>query len=96
MKKLLMLAALSMAVAGCSTTGAVDVKSIQIPNLPSELSVKARALPKLTDPTMGAIISDATDTDVKYNDVSIRYNNLIDFYNCIKESINQKKEMKCL
>lgn len=84
-------------LAACNTTqGAPEVKSIQIPELPVSYT-KAEALPPLTDNTLGGIVKDAVETDKKYNVISLKYNSLIDFYNCIKVSINNKTDPnKCL
>lgn len=67
---------------------------IQLPELPTELSKKAVRLPDITDPTFGGIIQDATLTDQQYNSVAHQLNSLIDLYDCIRISTNQKKDPK--
>lgn len=72
-------------------------KSVQIPDLPPNLAQKAEPLPPLTDPTMGGLVKSAIDTDMKYNSKAYQLNSLIDLYNCVKTSINDKKDIKsCL
>lgn len=73
------------------------VTAVQIPDLPSNLAQKAGPLPPLKDPSMAAQIEDATNTDMRYNSVSHQLNSVIDIYNCVKTSINEKKDIKnCL
>lgn len=72
-------------------------KPVQIPELPANLAEKARALPEITDASMGNLVVDGVNSDMQYNSVSIQLNNLIDLYNCVKVSINEKKDIKsCL
>ena len=73
------------------------VTAVQIPDLPSNLAQKAGPLPALKDPSMAALVEDATNTDMRYNSVSHQLNSVIDIYNCVKTSINEKKDIKtCL
>ena len=73
------------------------VTAVQIPDLPSNLAQKAGPLPPLTDPNMGPLVVDATNTDMQYNSVSHQLNSVIDIYNCVKISLNEKKDIKtCL
>lgn len=82
---------------GTTTDGNPGVKSVQIPDAPPELLVKAKPLPELTDPTMGGLVHDGVQTDIIYNDVGYRYNKLIDLYVCVQDSVNNKKDLdKCL
>ena len=70
---------------------------VQIPDLPSNLAQKAGPLPPLKDPSMGAQVEDATNTDMQYNAKAHQVNNLIDLYNCVKTAINDNKDIKaCL
>ena len=71
-------------------------KPVQVPDLPPALSRKASKLPNIMDNTMGTTVVDGANTDIIYNDVAWRLNHLIDFYNCIKTSINNKTEADCL
>lgn len=74
-----------------------DTKPVQVPELPAELSKKAERLPELTDNTMGGVVLDAAATDKKYNAVAHQTNSLIKYYNCVKASVNEKKDLKqCL
>ena len=73
------------------------VTPVRIPNLPVELSTKAGRLPDITDSSMGGQVIAGIESDIAYNDVSLRYNKLIDLYICIQTSINDKKDPeKCL
>lgn len=82
---------------GTTSEGNPGVKSIQIPDAPPELLVKAKQLPPITDPTMGGLVQDGVQTDIIYNDVSFRYNKLIDLYLCVQTSVNNKTDIdKCL
>ena len=93
MKNLIILA--SIFVAACSTTGTPPgVESIKIPDAPAELTKKAERLPDLVDPSFGGVMLDGAKTDALYNDVAWRHNRLVDFYDCVKTSINTKKDPK--
>ena len=95
MKKVLILL---FALSACTHTSDTGLTThVQIPDLPSNLAQKAGPLPPLKDPTMGGLVEDGTNTDMQYNSVSHQLNNLIDLYNCVKTSINEKKDIKtCL
>lgn len=99
-KTLLCLVLFATLTAGSCGQRELDIgiaKPIQIPDAPAHLMKKAEQLPEITDPSFGGIMIDGAETDTKYNDVAIRYNLLIDFTICIKESINEKKDIKdCL
>ena len=62
-----------------------------IPDLPPELNKKAEKLPPITDNSMGGLVIDGTNTDIKYNEVSTRLNTVLDIYECVKTSFNNKK-----
>lgn len=62
-----------------------------IPDLPHELNKKAEKLPDIKDNSIGALVIDGTETDIKYNDVSTRLNAVLDIYECVKTSFNNKK-----
>lgn len=89
---------LALTLSACTTKpGPGLAKPIQVPELPSNLAVKAKALPPITDNTMGGLVIDGANTDMKYNEVAHQLNNVIDLYNCVKISINEKKDIKtCL
>jgi hypothetical protein len=73
------------------------VTAVQIPDLPPNMAQKAGPLPELKDPSMAALVEDATNADMRYNSVSHQLNSVIDIYNCVKVSINEKKDIKtCL
>lgn len=100
MKRVLLALAPALLLAGClgsDDRGNPGVKSIQIPNAPAELIEKAGPLPQIEDPTMGGLVTDGVKSDIQYNDVSFRYNKLIDLYLCVQDSVNNKKDLdKCL
>lgn len=68
----------------------------QVPPLPSQLSQKAGRLEPNSDATLAGQIRDNNKSIRSYNDVAHQNNKLIDLYNCVRESINNKKEPKCL
>ena len=87
---------LALLLVACKTTTGL-APDPRIPDLPSNLEKKAEQLPPITDPSMGGIVRDGTSTDMLYNSVSTQLNNLIDLYNCVKISMNDKKDPKeCL
>ena len=71
-------------------------KPVRIPDIPPGLSEKAGQLPQLTDPSMGALVLDGAASDMQYNAEAHQKNKLIDLYNCVKDAINNGKEIKCL
>lgn len=93
MKKLLVLP-LILFLTACATTdnGAGSLaKPVQVPELPANLSKKADRLPPITDNTMGGLTIDGAETDIKYNTVAHQLNNLIDVYECVRVSMNEKR-----
>jgi hypothetical protein len=70
-----------------------------MPELPAPLQQRATKLPHITDPTLGGVHQDGMATDIKYNDLAVRYNSLLDIYTCVKtglESKDAKAMEKCL
>lgn len=93
MKKLILaLALLTTACAGKQTGLA---PAVQVPPLPGNLAQKAEPLPPITDPTMGGLVQANVDTSRRYNAVSFQLNKIIDLYVCVKDAVNNKKEIKC-
>lgn len=71
--------------------------AVQIPPLPERLAQKSYQLPPNTDSSMGAQVVDNTENIKQYNQVATDKNRLIDIYNCIRDSVNNKKELtECL
>lgn len=94
MKKLVIVSALLLsACANKPDTGLAP--AVQIPPIPENLARKAEPLPPITDPTMGGLVQANIDSSKKYNAVSFQLNKLIDLYNCVMDSVNNKKELKC-
>lgn len=93
MKKLVL--ALALLTAACAGKQTGLAPAVQIPPLPGNLAQKAEPLPPITDPTMGGLVQANVDTSRKYNAVSFQLNKVIDLYECVKEAINNKKELKC-
>lgn len=100
MNKLVLVAFASLLLTGCNREflgDLPDTKPVQVPDLPTQLSTPAEKLSPLTDNTMGGREIDAAETDRKYNQVAHQTNGLIKLYNCVKESVNNKKDIKqCL
>jgi hypothetical protein len=98
--KYLLISAVSLALVGCAHKEEEPTSlgtPVRIPEMPSNLAVKAKPLPPITDNTMGGLVIDGTNTDMKYNEVAHQLNNLIDLYDCVKLSINEKKDINtCL
>lgn len=94
MKKLIIVAALLVsACASKPDTGLAP--AVQIPPIPENLAQKAEPLPPVTDPTMGGLVQANIQSSRQYNSVSFQLNKLIDLYNCVRDSVNNKKEFKC-
>ena len=64
----------------------------QIPELPAELAIKARSLPPITDNTMGGTQIQGAQDDAAYNAVAHQLNKVIDIYNCVRKSINNREQ----
>lgn len=86
-------------LSACATTngGMVDsVTPVRVPDLPPALAEKVERLPDITDDTLGGQVEAGIEADIAYNDVAFKYNSLIDLYNCVRVSINEKVELeKC-
>ncbi len=93
MKKLFLIFLL---LSGCTTKDTGLAHAVQVPALTQNLAQRATQLPPNTDKTMGGQVLDNTSNIRAYNQVSTQTNTLIDLYNCVRESINNKKEPKCL
>lgn len=95
MKKLVLISL--FLVSACSTprdTGLAP--AVQIPPLPENLAQKAGPLPPNSDETMGGQVLDNTRNIREYNEKAFQVNDLIDLYNCVREAVNNKKEIECL
>lgn len=93
MKKLLVLPLLLVlsACAGKNDDVGSISKPVQVPELPANLSKKAESLPPIKDNTMGGLTIDGAETDIKYNGIAHQLNNLIDVYECVRVSMNEKR-----
>lgn len=69
--------------------------AVQIPPIPVNLAQKRGQLNPNDDITMGAQVKDNTTNMRQYNSAAFQVNNLIDLYNCVREAVNNKKEIKC-
>lgn len=100
MNRLVLVAFASLLLTGCNREFLGDLPTtqpVQVPDLPVKLSKPAERLPPLIDNTMGGREVDAAETDRKYNEVAHQTNGLIKLYNCVKDSVNNKKDIKqCL
>jgi hypothetical protein len=92
MKKLLPLVLL---LSACGHTDTGLAPQIQVPPLPENLAKKATALPASADVTMGGQVKDNTANIQEYNAKAFQLNDVIDLYNCVRDAINNKKEIKC-
>lgn len=90
------LLAAALALGACrSTTDTGIVVGVQVPPLPENLAQKAEPLPPSDDATLGGIIRDSARNIREYNAKAFQLNDVIDLYNCVREAINKKKEIKC-
>lgn len=92
-KALIVLCLISLTA--CKTTDTGLAVGIQLPPLPAALAEKAKQLPASEDVTMGGQVQDNTSNIRSYNSVAFQTNYLIDLYNCVREAVNNKKEIKC-
>lgn len=87
---------LALLLSACKTTTDTGLTtSVQIPPIPENLAQRAGPLTPNTDTTMGGQVSDNTTSIRHYNDKAFQVNDLIDLYNCVREAVNNKKEIKC-
>lgn len=94
MKKTLLVFALFLS--GCATAPETGIATgMQIPPLPEKLAQKAGSLNPNEDTTMGGQVLDNTQNIRQYNDKAFQVNDLIDLYNCVRDAVNNKKEIKC-
>lgn len=89
--RLILLSTLLLAGCGSSDAGV----QVQLPPLPSSLASKSENLPPNTNTSMGAQVLDNTSNIRAYNRVATDKNALIDLYNCVRDAVNNKKEIKC-
>lgn len=95
MKKSLIV--LALLLSACTTTPDTGLATgMQVPPIPEKLAERAGPLPENTDITMGGQVQDNTRNIRAYNQRAFQVNDLIDLYNCVREAINNKKEIKCL
>lgn len=85
--------ALLLSACGGKETGLAP--AVQIPPLPGNLAQKAEPLAPITDPTMGGLVQANVDSRRQYNAVSFQLNKVIDLYICVRDAVNNKKELKC-
>ena len=86
---------LALLLSACKTTDTGLTTSVQIPPIPEKLAQRAGPLTENTDTTMGGQVMDNTRSIRQYNDKAFQVNDLIDLYNCVREAVNNKKEIKC-
>lgn len=94
MKKFILIAALLLSA--CKTTEDTGLTvNVQVPPIPEKLAQRAGPLPANENTTMGGQVQDNTRNISAYNGVAFQVNDLIDLYNCVREAVNNKKEIKC-
>ena len=95
MKKLILPFLLLLSACGHDNAHVVPgIKPVVIPALPANLSVKAKRLPDITDNTMGGREVIGAADDQAYNAVAHQLNKVIDLYDCVRDSINNKKTIE--
>lgn len=86
---------LLLLLTGCATVPDVGIaEPVQIPELPAQYLEAPEPLPKLTDNSFEALQRDAFETDIKYNILSNRYIDIVEIYNCVRETVNKKGDTK--
>lgn len=97
MKNIILALALVMSLSACgkSVDIGVGVENIKAPPLPEHYAKKAERLPDITDPSFGGIMINSTETDIEYNNLAYRYNELVDIYYCVTKALNERKNTKC-
>lgn len=96
MKKIILAFFLLLTACGTTHQDTGLARPPEIPELPDNLAQRATSRPQLIDPTLGGLMEQAADDDAAYNARAHQVNNLIDLYNCVRDSINNGKEIKCL
>jgi hypothetical protein len=86
---------LALLLSACKTTDTGLAPGVQIPPIPENLAQRAGPLPTSTDTTMGGQVLDNTRNIRAYNEKAFQVNDLIDLYNCVREAVNNKKEIEC-
>lgn len=95
MKKVIIIAALLLSA--CKTAPDTGLTTgVQVPPIPEKLAQRAGPLSENSDTTMGGQVLDNTRNIRAYNARGFQVNDLIDLYNCVREAVNNKKEIKCL
>lgn len=51
------------------------------------MAPRAEPLPPITDPTLGGQVESGVDTDRRYIALAIRYNALLDLFQCVREAV---------
>ena len=67
----------------------------KVPPVPEQLNDKAQALPPNSDLTMAGQIRDNNRNIRAYNERGFKYNRLLEYYNCVREAINERKKPEC-
>lgn len=95
MKKLF-IAIIALSLSACATTG--DPKpelgtapAAKMPRLSAPLKERAEPLPPITDRSLGGIHKDGVNTDVKYNDLALRYNFIINAWDCVADALEKRE-----
>lgn len=94
MKKYIII--LSLVLTACNNRETGLAHNVQIPPLPAAIATKRTQLPPNNNTSMGGQVKDNTSSIRGYNSAAHQVNSLIDYFNCVRESINNKKEPKCL
>jgi hypothetical protein len=97
MKKLILIAAAALSLSACATTGndkpdLGTAPPAKMPDLPDTMARKAERLPDMTDPSLGGIHKSGIDADTSYNELAVRYNALVDAWDCVKKGLEARDE----
>jgi hypothetical protein len=86
---------LALLLVGCAKPDTGLGVAVQVPPLPAQLNEKARPLPANNDTSMGGQVLDNTRNIRAYNQVGFKYNRLLEYYECVRKAVNQRKKPKC-
>lgn len=108
MKKIVLLAAIALLSGCVSGREDIDIATsddividgenlgsapaARVPQLPENLARKAQALPEITDRSLAGQQRSAVEADRAYNSVAIQLNAVIDAWECVRVSLNDKTD----
>jgi len=94
MRLLILLAPIALlAACGHDTTGLAP--AVQVPVAPSVLTQRAERLKPNTDTSVQGQVLDNTNSITMYNRVASQLNAFIDYFDCVRIAVNNKKDLNC-